>query len=40
MQHQKIEKKKIQNLGENILNIWHRNVDTDEYLCHLPVLAD
>jgi hypothetical protein len=27
MQHQKIEKKKIQKLGENILNIWDRNVE-------------
>jgi hypothetical protein len=27
MQNQKIQKRKIQNLGENILNIWDRNVE-------------
>jgi hypothetical protein len=33
MQHQKIEKIKIQNLGENILNIWHQNVEPATTAC-------
>jgi hypothetical protein len=32
MQRQTIEEKKIQNLVENILNIWHQNVE----LARLP----
>ncbi len=34
MQHQKIEKNKIQNLGENILKIWHQNVEPARLLQH------
>jgi hypothetical protein len=40
MQHQKIEKIKIQNLGENILNIWHRNVELARLLQHASFFLD
>jgi hypothetical protein len=38
MEHQTIQKRRIENLRENILNIWHPNVEPAR-LPQIPILS-